>query len=88
MLKDKLLVLKCRRGSKDAMYRIYEKYKDDLVTLAAALLNDISSTEDIVHDVFVIFAQSAEKIQPENQCVFQLLKCEKGNSVTKMIPPY
>jgi len=28
MLEDKLLVLKCRRGSKDAMCRIYMKYKD------------------------------------------------------------
>ena len=40
MLEDKLLVLKCKRGRKDAMCRIYEKYKDYLLTLARALVND------------------------------------------------
>jgi len=63
MLEDKLLVLKCKRGSKDAMRRIYEKYKDYLLTLARALLNDKAAAEDVVHDVFVCFAQSVEKFQ-------------------------
>jgi hypothetical protein len=35
MLEDKLLVLKCKRGSNDGMCRIYEKYKDYLLTLQA-----------------------------------------------------
>ena len=63
MLEDKLLVLKCKHGSKDAMCRIYEKYKDYLLTLAKALLNEKSAAEDVVHDVFVSFAQSAENFQ-------------------------
>ena len=40
MLEDKLLVMKCKRGGKDAMRRIYEKYKDYLLTLARALLGE------------------------------------------------
>ncbi len=63
MLEDKLLVLKCRRGSRDALQRIYEKYKDYLLTLAKGLLNDQESAQDIVHDVFVSFARSARQFQ-------------------------
>jgi RNA polymerase sigma-70 factor (ECF subfamily) len=63
MLEDKLLVLKCRRGSKDAMCRIYAKYKDYLLTLAKGLLNEQAAAEDVVHDVFVSFARSAGQFQ-------------------------
>ena len=63
MLEDKLLVLKCRRGSRDAMCRIYEKYKDYLLTLAKGLLGEQAAAEDVVHDVFVSFARSAKQFQ-------------------------
>ena len=45
------------------MQLIYEKYKNDLLALAIALSNDKASAEDIVHDVFVAFAQLAGKLQ-------------------------
>ena len=63
MLEDKLLVLKCRRGSKDAMCRIYEKYKDYLLTVAKGLSNEQATAEDLVHDAFVRFARSARHFQ-------------------------
>ena len=63
MLEDKLLVWKFRRGSKDALRRIYEKYKNDLLALAITLSNDKAAAEDVVHDVFVCFAQSVRKLQ-------------------------
>ena len=63
MLEDKLLVFRCKRGSRDAMRRIYVKYKDYLLTLANALLNEKTAAEDVVHDVFVCFAESIEKFQ-------------------------
>lgn len=63
MLEDKLLVFRCKCGSKDAMCRIYEKHKDYLITLAKALLNEKTAAEDVVHDVFVSFAQSIKKFQ-------------------------
>jgi RNA polymerase sigma-70 factor (ECF subfamily) len=59
MLQDKILVWKFNRGGKEALRDIYEKYKGDLVTLAAALLTDVSSAEDVVHDVFVRFIKSS-----------------------------
>jgi len=63
MLEDKLLVLKCRRGNKDAMCRIYDKYKDYLLTLAKGLLGEQAMAEDVVHDVFVSFARLARQLK-------------------------
>jgi RNA polymerase sigma-70 factor (ECF subfamily) len=63
MLEDKLLVLKCRHGNKDAMCRIYAKYKDYLMTVAKGLLGEQAGAEDVVHDVFVTFAGLAGKFQ-------------------------
>ncbi len=63
MLEDKWLVWKFKHGSCDALRLIYEKYKIDLLALAIALSNDKKSAEDIVHDVFVAFAQLASKFK-------------------------
>ncbi|MBC8468939.1 MAG: sigma-70 family RNA polymerase sigma factor [Planctomycetes bacterium] len=63
MLEDKLLVWKFKRGSADALRRIYEKYKNDLLALAIALSRDRTTAEDVLHDVFVSFAQYADKLQ-------------------------
>jgi RNA polymerase sigma-70 factor (ECF subfamily) len=63
MLEDKLLVIKCRRGNKDAMCRIYGKYKNYLLTLAKGLAGKQATAEDIVHDVFVKFAGSSRQFQ-------------------------
>ena len=59
MIDEKILVWRFNRGSKDALRRIYEKYKDDLLGLAVSLLRDRSLAEDVVHDVFVSFAAAA-----------------------------
>lgn len=63
MIEDKLLMWKLKCGSNDALCRIYEKYKDNLLRLSSALLNDKTAAEDIVHDCFVAFAQSTEKLK-------------------------
>ena len=63
MLEDKLLVMKCRRGNRDAMCRIYLKHKDYLLTLAKGLLGERAEAEDVVHDVFVAFARSAGRFR-------------------------
>ena len=74
-MEDKLLVLRCKRGSRDALARIYEKYKRDLLTLAIALLNDRSAAEDVVHDVFVSFVQAIEKFRLTGSLKGYLLTC-------------
>jgi RNA polymerase sigma factor (sigma-70 family) len=62
MIEDKLLVWKFKSGSNDALCQIYEKYKDNLLRLATALLNETSAAEDIVHDCFVSLAQSPDRL--------------------------
>ncbi len=63
MVEDRILVWKFNRGSKDALRRIYEKYKDELLGLAISLLRDRSLAEDVVHDVFVSFAGATGTFQ-------------------------
>ncbi len=75
MLEDKLLVLKFKRGSADALQRIYEKYKNDLLALAIALSRDRATAEDVLHDVFVSFAQYADKLQLRTSLKSYLSRC-------------
>ena len=63
MVEDKLLVFRFKQGRHEALRRIYDKYKVDLLKLAVVLIGDVNTAEDIVHDVFVKFAQSAERIK-------------------------
>lgn len=63
MIEDRLLVWRFNRGDTAALCRIYEKYRDGLLKVAAALLHDKSGVEDVLHDVFVEFAQSTGRFQ-------------------------
>jgi RNA polymerase sigma-70 factor (ECF subfamily) len=81
MLEDKLLVIKCKGGSKDAMRRIYDKYKDYLLTLARALLGEKAAAEDVVHDVFVCFAQSVDKFQLTGSLKGYLATCVRNLAI-------
>jgi RNA polymerase sigma-70 factor (ECF subfamily) len=47
----------------DALRRIYEKYKPDLLSTAGALLHDPAAIEDVLHDVFVRFASRAGRFR-------------------------
>jgi len=51
---------RAKQGCRDSVRKIYELYVCDMLTLANALLNDISAAQDVVHDVFVKFAQSLD----------------------------
>ena len=75
MVEDKILIWRFKRGSSDALQRIYEKYVVYLVTLATALSNDVNTAEDVVHDVFVSFAQSAERLRLEGSLKAFLATC-------------
>jgi len=74
-MEDRLLVLRCKRGSPDALGRIYEKYKTDLFVLAMALLNDASAAEDVVHDVFLSFVQAIAQFRLTGSLKGYLLTC-------------
>ncbi len=63
MLEDRLLVWRLRRGNAEALRRIYEKHRDDLLRLAVSLSNDATAAEDIVHDVFASFIRQARQFR-------------------------
>jgi RNA polymerase sigma-70 factor (ECF subfamily) len=84
MIEDKLLMWKFKRGSREALRRIYEKYVAYLVTLATALSNDVNTAEDIVHDFFVSFAQSAEKLRLDGNLKGYLATCVANRARDKM----
>ena len=58
MLEDKLLIVKLKHGNRDALRRLYEKYKDYLLRIAVNLSHDRGQAEDVVQDVFVRLVQS------------------------------
>lgn len=62
MIEDKLLIFRFKQGRNGALRQIYDKYKVELLKLSVVLTGDVNTAEDIVHDVFVKFAQSAERI--------------------------
>ncbi|MHC4314035.1 MAG: RNA polymerase sigma factor [Planctomycetota bacterium] len=74
-MEDKLLILRFKHGSTEALRRIYEKYRLYLLKLAVALLHDVSIAEDVVHDVFISFVQSAEKFKIKGSLKAYLRTC-------------
>jgi RNA polymerase sigma-70 factor (ECF subfamily) len=75
MLEDKVLVWQLKHGNIDALRRIYEKYKDELLALAITLSSDKTAAEDVVHDVFVSFAGITEKLELRRSLRSYLLTC-------------
>jgi RNA polymerase sigma-70 factor (ECF subfamily) len=75
MMEDRLLIWRFKRGSRDALRRIYEKYKNDLLKLAVSLVTDVNTAEDVVQDVFVSFAQSAARISVRGDLRKYLVAC-------------
>jgi RNA polymerase sigma-70 factor (ECF subfamily) len=58
VMEDKLLIWKFKRGSREALRQIYDKYHGRLLKLAVVLTGNIYIAEDIVQDVFVHFARA------------------------------
>ena len=79
-MEDKLLVFQCKRGSREALTRVYEKYKADLLLLAMALLNDKAAAEDVVHDVFVSFVRHLDGFRLTGSLKGFLLTCTANHA--------
>jgi len=79
MLEDRLLVWRFNRGRSDVLGRIYAKYKDELMTLAWALLYDRESAEDVVQDVFVTFIRSCGTLRLTDNLKGYLMTCVANN---------
>jgi RNA polymerase sigma factor (sigma-70 family) len=75
MLEDKLLIWKLKRGSPEALERVYEKYAGFLITVAMALSNNIDVSEDVVHDFFVSFVAATDKLRATGNLKAYLAIC-------------
>ena len=75
MIEDKLLIRRFKTGDGAALARIYEKYKNTLLKIAAGLLNQGNIAEDIVHDVFVSLAQSSNQLRLDGNLKSYLATC-------------
>ncbi len=72
---DSLRMTRRKQGSRDALRRIYEKYRDSLLILAIALSHDVNVAEDAVHDVFVAFAENFASFELTGSLKAYLAKC-------------
>jgi len=75
MREDKRLIEELKQGDKDALRRLYEKYKDDLLTVATSLLHEAGAAEDVLHDVFVSFATGIQGFELRRSLRQYLVTC-------------
>ncbi len=75
MLNDELLKLRFKCGSRMALEQIYEKYVDQMLTVAMSLLHDVHAAEDVVHDMFLRFAQSRASFRMGGNLKYYLATC-------------
>ena len=75
MLEDRVLLWKFKRGSSESLERIYAKYETYLITVATALLNNTDAAEDVLHDFFISFVTSADRIKLSGNLKAYLATC-------------
>ena len=75
MVEDTILAWRFKKGSRAALRQIYEKYYDYLLTVATALLHDVTAAEDVVHDSFVKLSESAHLVNPRRNLKWYLVAC-------------
>ena len=72
---DKHLLKRMRCGDRDALRQIYEKYRDDLFTVAVSLLQDVHTSEDCLQDIFVGLVDSAGRFNVRRNLKSYLISC-------------
>ena len=75
MAEDEQLLKRMRCGDKGALQRIYEKYREDLFTMAVSLLGDVHQSEDCLQEVFVNFAGSVGGFNIRHNLKGYLMSC-------------
>lgn len=80
MDEDRQLVRRLQCGDREALRRIYEKYKDDLLTIAACMLADRGLAEDCLHDVIVTFAGRVRELRLHGSLRSYLVTCVANRS--------
>ena len=74
-MEDRLLIWKLKRGNRDALRQIYDKYRSDLLRVASGLLIETAQAEDAVHDVFIAFVESCRYFKLTGSLRAYLVTC-------------
>ncbi|MBN2590192.1 MAG: sigma-70 family RNA polymerase sigma factor [Sedimentisphaerales bacterium] len=74
-MKDRRLVYRLSHSDPDALRQIYNRYKNDMFTVAIALLSDPHMAEDCIHDVFVHFAEAPTDMRAKRNLRGYLMRC-------------
>jgi len=72
---ERSLLRSLQQGDQTALRCIYERHKDDLLTVASCLLVDRTAAEDCVHDVVVSFAAGAARLHVRGTLRGYLVAC-------------
>jgi RNA polymerase sigma-70 factor (ECF subfamily) len=94
MIEDILLVWKLRSDREDGLVRTYGKYKNYLLKIAYALLDNDQQVEDAVQDVFVALAESSHRLRLDGNLRGYLVRClinrvqnmQKARSASPALP--
>jgi RNA polymerase sigma factor (sigma-70 family) len=63
MLDDRWLIWRLKRGSAQALRRLYGKYEADLLNVAANLLGRSDQAQDVLQDVFIQFIKTIDTFE-------------------------
>jgi RNA polymerase sigma-70 factor (ECF subfamily) len=80
MIDDKQLLIRIRCGDMDALRCVYEKYKDDMFTVALSLLHDVHASEDCLQEVFLKFTAASHKLNVYKNLKGYLISCIANRS--------
>ena len=81
MFEDKQLVEKLKKGDKQALCRIYDKYSHCLLATAMGILRDRGLAEDAMHDVFLEFVREIDGFVLTGKLNSYLAKCVANRSI-------
>jgi DNA-directed RNA polymerase specialized sigma24 family protein len=62
-IEDRYLVWRLKQGSPRALCRIYSRYENELLTLAASLVGRTDQAQDVLQDVFLKFIESIDTFE-------------------------
>lgn len=81
---DRSLLRELNQGSREALRRIYRKYRRELFTIAASLLGDRDLAEDCLQDAFVRLADSAGRLRVKTNLKAYLATCVVNRARDRM----
>ncbi len=81
MFEDKQLINRLKKGDKNALCRIYQKYGDSLLTMAVGIVYDRGLAEDVLHDVFLAFVRDIDNFILTGKLKRYLAKCVVNRAI-------